>query len=391
MLIAVCGKSNTGKTTFFSAATLVDAEISNRIFTTIKPNKGVSYARAPCPCKKLGVKCSPQNSKCIGGVRYIPVKLIDIAGLVPGAHKGKGLGNQFLSDIMEAQALVHIVDISGGTDQDGNPIAPGTHDPIHDIGFFVKEIDYWILGILQKNWDQIKRKATLQKEKFEDILHKQLSGLGIGLEEVKEAAKETGVSLDSSEEELLRFVEAVRKTSKPILVAGNKVDVPGADKIYHRIKETKVEILPCCAEAELALRRAAEKGIIKYAPGDTRFGVLQPQDEKHQKALEFIQKGVLDKFGSTGVQEVINKAVFDLLDMIVVYPVASISRLADSRGNILPDAHLVRKGTTLREFAQKVHTTMAEHFIGGIGLDKRKVGADYELKDGDVIEILFRK
>ena len=389
MLIAICGKSNTGKTTFFSAATLVDAEISNRIFTTIKPNRGVSYVRVECPCKRLGVNCNPQNSKCAGGVRYIPVKLIDIAGLVPGAHKGKGLGNQFLSDIMEANALIHVVDISGGTDQDGNPVTPGSHDPIHDIEFFIKEIDYWILGILKKNWEQIKRKTSVQKDKFEDVLHRQLSGLGITLEQVKEGVKKTGITLESGEEQLLDFVDAVRKISKPVLVAGNKIDVPGADKIYERIKETEVNITPCCAEAELALRRAAEKGIIRYSPGEGKFDTLKPQDEKHQKALEFIQK-VLDRWGSTGVQEAINKTVFDLLGMIVVYPVANINKLADKKGNVLPDAYLVKAGTTLKEFAAKVHTTMAEHFIGGIGLDRRKLGADYILKDGDIVEILFR-
>jgi ribosome-binding ATPase YchF (GTP1/OBG family) len=390
MLIAVCGKSNTGKSTFLAAATLVDVEISNRIFTTIKPNRGVSYVRVPCPCRKLGVECSPQNSRCVDGTRFVPVKLIDIAGLVPGAHKGKGLGNRFLSDIMEAQALIHVVDISGGTDQDGNPTDPGSHDPLIDVEFFVKEIDYWILGILQKAWPQIKTKAKTTKEKLEVLLHKQLSGLGIGLDDVKGSMLQTGFSTDAGEQDMLDFIEALRKRSKPIIIAANKMDVPGADKNVEKFSDAGIDSVATSAEAELALRRAAEKGMIKYSPGDPGFELAGEPEAKQKAALEFIQKNVLDRFGSTGVQKVIDRAVFGLLGMIVVYPVASIGKLTDSKGNVLPDAYLVEKGTTLKDFAAKVHTTMAERFIGGMNRDRRKLGADYELQDGDVIEILFK-
>ncbi len=392
MLIAVSGKSNTGKTTFFSAATLVEAEISNRIFTTIKPNRGISYVRVPCPCKKLGVTCNPRNSKCVDGVRYVPVELIDIAGLVPGAHKGKGLGNQFLSDIMEANVLIHVVDISGSTDQDGNPTQPGSHDPMIDIEGFIKEIDYWMLGILQKVWSQISRKAEAGHAKLEDLIHKQLTGLGITLENVKDAVKEVPVNSKSSDEELLRFIGVLRAESKPVVVAGNKIDIPGAEKNLKRIQETKIRVYPCYADGELALRRAAEKGLIKYSPGDSGFEVIGNDVEGKQKqALDFIQKSVLDKYGSTGVQDIIDRAVFELLGMIVVYPVANIGKFTDKKGNVLPDAFLVRKGTTLKEFAEKVHTTMAEHFIGGLNMKRQKIGADHVLQDGDVVEILFRK
>ncbi len=392
MLIAVSGKSNTGKTTFFSAATLVEAEISNRIFTTIKPNRGVTYVRVPCPCKKAGVTCTPRNSKCVDGVRYVPVELIDIAGLVPGAHKGKGLGNQFLSDIMEANALIHIVDISGSTDHDGNPVQPGSHDPMIDIEGFIMEIDYWIFGILQKVWSQISRKAEAGHAKLDDLIHKQLTGLGITLEDVKSAMKEVPVNSKSTDEELLRFIGFLREKSKPVIIAGNKIDIPGAEDNLKRIQETSVKVRPCYADGELALRKAAEKGLIRYNPGDRKFEVLNDRvDEKQKQALDFIQKNVLDKYGSTGVQDIIDRAVFELLGMIVVYPVANIGKMTDKKGNVLPDAHLVRKGTTLKEFAERVHSTMAEHFIGGLNMKRQKIGADYVLKDGDVVEILFRK
>ncbi len=390
MLVAVCGKSNTGKTTFFSASTLVDAEISNRIFTTIKPNRGVSYVRVECPCRKAGVKCNPQNSKCVDGVRFVPVKLIDIAGLVPGAHKGKGLGNQFLSDIMEADALIHVIDISGGTDNDGNPVDPGSHDPMHDVQFFEEEIDYWMLGILKKSWSQLSMKIKQKKEKPDIILQHQLSGLGISVDDVKDALLDTPITPESGDKELLDFIENLRKKSKPIIIAANKIDVNGAGKNYEHLKEVGVNLIPASAESELALRKAAEHGLVKYSPGDKDFEITGDVEEKQKKGLEFLKKNVLEKWGSTGVQKVIDEAVFKLLDMIIVYPVANIGKMTDQKGNVLPDAHLVKKGTTLKELAAKVHTSMADRFLGGMNRDRRKLGADYELQDGDVVEILLK-
>lgn len=391
MLVAICGKSNSGKSTFFSASTLVDVEISNRIFTTIKPNRGVSYVKTECPCKKLGVECNPKNSKCVDGVRYVPVKLLDIAGLVPGAHKGKGLGNQFLSDIMEADALIHVVDISGGTDPEGNPIEPGSHDPVLDVEMFVQEIDYWIKDILMKVWSQISRKAETSKKKIDVLLAKQLTGLKITHDQIKRALKKAPVDSKSSEEDILKFVEALREQSKPILIAANKIDVPKAEKNLQKLQETEFGGVACSAESELALRRASKKGLIEYNPGQGDFKVMGNLGDKQKKALNFIKTNVLKKYGSTGVQNVINRTVFDMLDMIVVYPVANMSKFSDTKGNVLPDAHLVEKGTTLKEFAEKVHSTMAEHFVGGLDIQKKKIGSDYVLEDGDVVEILFKK
>lgn len=390
--VALTGKSNTGKTTFFSAATLVDAEISNRIFTTIHPNRGMSYVRAECPCKELDVECNPQNSKCINGTRLVPVKLIDIAGLVPDAHQGRGLGNKFLSDIMEADALIHIVDASGGTDKDGNPVKTGTQNPVEDVKFFEREINYWMLGLLEKNWDRIKRKAKDTNKKLDTLLFEQLSGLKVSPEDVKQARKETELNRESKKEKRMEFVKLLREKSKPIIVAANKMDVPEAEENLKKLKKVeRQEVIPTCSEAELALRRAADRGLIKYTSGDRDFEIVGEMQEKQKKGLEFIRDKVLDKFGSTGVQNVLNSAIFDLLEMLVVYPVASISKYSDTKGNILPDAHLVKKGTTLKEFAGKVHSEIEEAFVGGLNTDRRKLGADYKLKNGDVVEILFKK
>ncbi len=390
MEIGVAGKTNVGKTTFFSAATLIDAEISNRIFTTIRPNVGISYARVKCKCQELNVRCNPNNSICRNGSRFIPIKLIDIAGLVPDAHLGKGLGNQFLSDIMQASCLIHVIDASGSTDIEGNICKAGTHDPLEDIEFFEKELDFWIAGILQRNLATIARKAEATKEKPEKALHGQLSGLGISEDDIRHAITATDFSLPDGRN-LMEFVSAVRKKSKPLIIAGNKADMETSEKNIEKLKEKGFKVAPCSSAGELALRKAAEKGLIEYMPGDSDFRIKNGLSEEQKKALEYIRKNVLEKYGGTGVQQAINAAAFDLLEMIVVYPVANISKLTDTKGNVLPDAFLVKKGTNLKEFASKIHTHLAERFVGGMDINRKKVGSDYILNHGEVIEILFEK
>ncbi len=391
MQIGIVGKTNVGKTTFFSAATMVDAEISNRVFTTIKPNIGVGYVTAPCVCRELGVQCQPQNSRCENGIRLIPVRIIDIAGLVPGAHKGRGLGNQFLSDIMEAQALVHVVDASGGTDDEGNSVRPGTHEPMEDVLFLEREMDYWILGILKKNWHSIFRKAGAGDVKLEEELHKQISGLGITIDDVRHALLEAPVDEKSCDDDILRFVEILRKKSKPMIVAANKADVPEAEENINKMKETEVPAVPCSAESELALRKAEKEGDIKYVPGDRDFEIIKPElEDKKRKALEFIRNNVMKKFGGTGVQECLNRAVFDLLGMIVVYPVENENKYTSGKGHVLPDAYLVPKGTTARELAGIIHTDFLEKFTAAIDARKKqRISADHELKNGDIVKIML--
>lgn len=385
MLLGICGKTNVGKTTLFSALTLVDAEISNRVFTTIKPNFGVTYVRSKCPCKERGVTCKPQNSKCVDGVRYIPVKIVDIAGLVPDAHKGKGLGNMFLTDIMTADALVHVVDISGSTDINGNPCAAGTHNPLEDVEFFQREIEYWITGIIKKNIDQISKRIT-KKEKLSEGLHKQLSGLGISLEDVETSIEKTGLEANSPDEKFLEFSRILIEKSKPVITAGNKIDVPKAGEIFNSAKDKIKGIIPCSADAELALRKASEKGLISYMPGDGDFEIKNVT-EQQRKALESI-RNVMKKYGSTGVQKTVDTAVFSLLGMIVVYPVENEHKLSDKNGNVLPHALLVKKGSTALDLAFKVHEDIGKRFISALDARSGKsVSASYILKDGDIISI----
>lgn len=387
MLLGICGKTNVGKTTFFSACTMVDAEISNRVFTTIEPNKGVTYVRAKCPCSERSTRCNPQNSKCVDGTRYVPVRVVDIAGLVPDAHLGKGLGNQFLSEIMTADALIHVVDISGSTDIYGNPCPLGEHDPREDIEFFARELHYWIYGILKKNLGHISKRVASAQDKFSDMIYKQLSGLNLTLENVEDSINATQLTVDSSEEKFLLFIELLVKKNKPVVMAANKMDLPGADKIFEGLKG-KPFMVGCSAEAELALRRAAEHRLISYMPGDKDFEIMGNPTERQRQALETIRKNVLQRFSSTGVQNVIDAAVFSLLDMIVVYPVENEHKLSDKKGNILPDAILIKRGSTALDLAYRVHEDIGKKFISAMDARTGKsVSASYPLKDGDIISI----
>ncbi len=381
MLIAIAGKTNTGKTTLFNALTLNNAEVSNRTFTTIKPNVGVTYVHTECACRKFNLDCG----KCKNGIRSVPVKIIDIAGLVPDAHLGKGLGNQFLSDIMEAQAIIHVVDASGGTDINGNSVLPGTHNPKEDIEFFVKEIDYWILGIVKK---VIKSRVELKKEEFVQLLTKQLSGLGIRQEDVEYVVNKTDLKSSSGDNKFLEFNEMLREKSKPIMIAANKIDIPEGMENAEKLVSEYDNIVPCSADAELALRRAAEKGLINYIPGDQPrdFEIIGELTNEQRVALEAIRKKTF--VTGTGVQNLIDKTVFYLLKMIVVYPVENENKLTDSKGNILPDAFLMKKGSTALDLAFKVHEDIGKKFIAAVNCKSGKhVSASYELQNGDVISI----
>ncbi len=274
-LLGIIGKPNTGKSTFFSAATLAPAEIANYPFTTIKPNRGVGYVRTPCVHEEFKVKDNPKNSLCVDGARLIPVELIDVAGLVPGAWEGRGLGNQFLDEIRRADALVHIVDASGGTDCEGRLCKPGEHDPLEDVQFLEREITMWIASLLKKDWLKIARTAEAEKKDVYSMLEERLSGLSIKRSHIFEATHKAGLNAEKptswSEEDFLKFVDTLRRISKPMLIVANKVDMPTAEPNLTKLKKLNYTVIPCCAEAELALRRAAEKQLIDYKPGDCQL------------------------------------------------------------------------------------------------------------------------
>jgi ribosome-binding ATPase YchF (GTP1/OBG family) len=396
MQIGIVGKPNVGKSTFFNAATDAHAEIANYPFTTIDANRGVMYARKPCPCKEFNVKCNPQNSKCIEGLRFVPIEAIDVAGLVPDAYKGRGLGNKFLDDLRQADSLIHIVDASGSTDEEGNPCGLGSIDPIKDVEFLEKEINYWLMGIIKKGWTDIARRCEVEGKKIEKMLAEKLTGLGIREEHIHNAIKTININTDKpsswSEEELLKLSEYVRKISKPMLIAFNKCDI-APDNLLKKLEDIKkmdYKIVPTSAEAELALTNASKKGLIGYNPGNNDFNILKETElsKKQITALNYIKSHVLQKYGSTGIQRCIEESI-NMLNLIVVYPVEDETHLSDKQGRILPDAYFMVRGSTAKDLAFKVHSDLGEHFIRAIDArSHRVIGSDHILEDGDVIRIV---
>ncbi|HEX5519880.1 MAG TPA: YchF-related putative GTPase, partial [Candidatus Nitrosocosmicus sp.] len=323
MIIGLLGKANVGKSTFFNSATDQSVHMANFPFTTIDPNVGIAFVRTNCVCKELNVQDNPINSRCINGIRYIPIKLIDIAGLVPGAHSGKGLGNKFLDDARQSDAIIHVVDIAASTDEEGKPITPGLGDPFVDIEFVENEFDLWILSLILKDWDKVVRESENQKQKIEHTISKRLSGLSIGEKVIKNAINDLRLvkkPIEWSKDDLLVLCRKMRQDSKPIIIAANKADLPSADKNISKLKNLNRIFFPCVSEAELLLKRALQNNIIYYLPGDSNFEIKKQENlsAKQIEALKKVSK-ILEKFGSSGVQNILNHACFESLDNIIVY------------------------------------------------------------------------
>jgi hypothetical protein len=319
--------------------------------------------------------------------------LKDVAGLVPGASEGKGLGNQFLDDLRDADVFVYVVDASGETDEGGKPTKG--YNPCRDVEFLEDELNKWYYNILMKVWKGFARKAELEKSKFSEAVAKRFSGLKVKEEHVKEAMLKLSFSDKPStwkDDEVMKFAETLRHISKPMIIAANKCDLGNAKENICKMKKEfpKLEIVACSADSELALRNAAKAGLIEYIPGESDFKILKELNEKQKEALDKIKKDVLGVYGSTGVQDILNKVVFDILGYLAIFP-GSASKLGDSKGNILPDCFLLPSGSTALDFAYFLHTDFGKNFIKAINAKTKMVlGKDYKLKHRDSLEIITR-
>jgi ribosome-binding ATPase YchF (GTP1/OBG family) len=389
MLVGIVGKPSTGKTSLWNALTHGHAAVAAYPFTTIDPNKGVAFVRIKCACAELGVKCEPRVGKCANGEREVPVNVIDVAGLVEGAHEGKGRGNQFLSDLNQADALACVADAAGATDAGGNLAALGSHDPAQDVSMIEDELDYWFLDVLKRNAAKAKGKKLVD---FVQLL----SGIRVNEEILKQAIGESDAGEDFSrwnDVQLLSMARILRRTTKPFVVAANKIDLPPAREGIKKLKAAfpNYAVVPTAADAELALQRAREKGWIEYDGKNLKI-VASGLDEKIKRALETIEKNVLREYGSTGVQELLRAIVFDVLNLIVVFPVEDEKHFSDHFGKVLPDAILLKNGSTPLQLAEAIHTDLAKHFLHAV--DARtgmRVSREHELKNGDVIKIVSTK
>jgi hypothetical protein len=379
---------------------MTDFKVGSYPFTTIEANVGVTHVRSTCACADFDVEDNPQNSICIDRVRLVPIKLIDVAGLVPGAHEGRGMGNQFLDDLRQADVLIHIVDASGALDAEGQEVDAGSYDPVDDVRFLEEELVEWMLGIIQKDWRRITGRVRSEGAKLEEMLLEKLSGLKITRVHILKAMRDSNLKAESADkwtdEETRAFVQTLQKIAKPIIIAANKIDRPNAEDNLKRLQEEFPDylVVPVSALAEKVLKDLEQKGVIKYIPGDDDFQILTPDslNENELAQLEKMREHILKKFGGAGVQNILNRAVFDFLHMITVYPVHDSNSLSDSDGNILPDVYLVPEGTNAKEFAGHIHTDLMESFIHGIDArTKMRISDKHELKDRDVIKIVSAK
>ena len=427
MRIGLVGKPNVGKSTTFSALTAIPVEIANYPFTTIDPNVGIAWLplREDCACKILrkrkeeqgrlpgivdkdplrGSICNPKSGSCKGFQRLVPVTLVDVAGLVPGAHEGRGRGNQFLSDLARCDALIQVIDISGSTDIEGNPVGQHGSEPIEEYNFLLNEIDAWIVGIIKSSWSRGARRVQSEGDKaLSRYLIDQLSGIGVtdfhvnaAINSVNEKHPESGVPWSWGNEELMTIAGTIRSLLFPISVAANKADKTGNSvSELDTILETQVgKLILTSAEAELALRRATLTGLIDLNPENSNFVITDSGENKlsieQRNALENISQ-TLSNLPGDGLLGLLSSVVFDRLNRRVAYPVQDDSHWVDGDGNILPDAILVPEGTTAKGLAYAVHSDLGDGFIRATDAKNgRVIGADYEIQNGDVISINAKK
>ena len=391
MQIGLIGKANVGKSTFFSAATETIVQSGNFPFTTIEPNVGVTYVKTDCACKNLKTHCG--NNLCLEGTRFVAIKLIDVAGLVPGAHEGKGLGNQFLTDAMQADALVHVVDISGSTDIQGQPVSIGTHDPMEDIKFVEEEFDLWFKQILDREWPKLIKEIEQKRTKVSDGLAHRFTGIGINESYIDQVLNRMSLKSKNlkewSELDIMNFLKSLRKISKPMLIASNKADLCEDLDIIKKISENFTTIA-CSAETELLLKKATKAGLIDYVSGNISFnGKENTNLSNEQNNALHLAKNVLTKLGVTGVQKILNSIVFDVLKMIVVFPVEDETKLSNKDGQVLPDAKLLPSNSTAKDLAFIIHQDIGKGFLHAIDAKtKQRISADHNLKNGDIIKIV---
>ena len=394
--IGLIGKTNTGKTTFFNSATLSSAEISTYPFTTKKPESATANAITLCVHPEFNVQDNPNNSKCVEGWRYIPIELIDLPGLIKDAWKGKGLGNQFLSVAAQSDALLHVVDVSGSVDVSGKITEVGAGDPISDFADIEEELIMWYHKIFEGNRDKLS-KLVASGQDLVDVVTDLYRGIGVTKTHLKDTLRLSGLEDKKLDDfgigDSKKFSTWLRKISKPTLIVANKIDIEGADKNFERLREHYNDIItvPASADSELSLRRAEQKGLIKYSPGSEQFEIIKSDElnEKQKNALDFIKKDIMGEYMRTGVQFAINIAVFKLLKMNSVYPVADEKKLSDSKGRILPDLILMKEGSTIMDLAKEIHSDLTKGLLYAKDLRYNlRLPTTYQLRDRDVISLV---
>jgi ribosome-binding ATPase YchF (GTP1/OBG family) len=395
--IGLIGKTNAGKTTLFNSMTLLSGEISNYPFTTKTPETGIASAVTPCVHKEFAVVDSPANSRCDDGWRFVPVEVTDLPGLIKGAWMGKGLGNQFLSVAAQSDALLHVVDASGSVDKNGKISEPGTGDPMADLADVELELVLWYTKLFTQNLPKISKLSKMPGYGVPTAVEEVMQGIGVKKEHVVLAMNEATLGekpFDSwNEKDVQAFCWSLREFSKPTLVIANKMDLPFAAENFQKLREKYkgLIVVPTSGEAELTLRRAEAKKLIRYVPGEERFEILKPQDlnDAQKSALAYIRRKVFGEYLRTGVQFALNIAVFKLLKMNAIYPVADAEKLTDKHGRVLPDVYLMPTGSTVEELAKTIHSDLVKGLVYAVDVRTGlHLPTNYVLHDRDVLSII---
>lgn len=387
--IGLIGKPNVGKSTLFSALTRAPVEIANYPFTTLKPNVGIGWLTAKCPESEIGKKCTPREGSCANGTRLIPIEIIDVPGLIPGASEGKGMGNEFLDNIRDSEAIIHVFDASGMTAPDGTPLQE-SRDPVEDMESIEGEVIAWMADRIYRDWIKFARKADASGDRIERILETKVGTFGI---------RENQISLilgkDSFPAKLYNwekshatmFASLVFKLIKPIIRVANKCDSAPSEYLEN-IRKFDGNAYFISGEYELTLEKAMGAGIINSLEKD--FTISDKANQAQRNALEKI-RGFLASPYITRMDQILSHIVRNVLKYVVAYPVADESTWGDKKGNILPDAFLMPYGTTAHELAFKVHSDIGEGFIKAIDCrTKRAIGKDHVIEDSEVVRIVSK-
>ncbi|KKA20477.1 hypothetical protein T310_5496 [Rasamsonia emersonii CBS 393.64] len=370
-LIGLVGKPSSGKSTTLNSLTDASSKVGNFPFTTIDPQRAIGYLQIDCACKRynLSDRCKPNYGGCQDGRRSVPIELLDVAGLVPGAHQGRGLGNKFLDDLRHADALIHVVDVSGTTDAEG------------------MEHGIWCVRFTSRSYVLKPREGNARAEATAvETLQSQFSGYGSTAQivarcldrlQLKEPLEEW------SEETIEKVVNAFVDEKFPTVYALNKIDHPDADKNISKIARMQdpKSIVLCSAISEVFLRKLAKQGYIRYVEGgefvDTREdliemgdpdgGGLKEMDEKLKNRVENLKDMVLYRFGSTGVVQCLSRAA-ELLGLVPVFPVKNIHTFGSDSGKaVFRDCVLVKKNSTVGDVARKVMGDVPISYVESAG------------------------
>lgn len=363
MKLGIVGLPNVGKSTLFNSLTKAGAESANYPFCTIDPNVGV----VAVPDERLKLLGDLYHSK---KVTPAVIEFVDIAGLVKGASKGEGLGNQFLSNIREVDAIVHVVRCF----EDSNVVhVDGSVNPLRDIETINLELIFSDLEILERRIAKVAKGARMDKEQAKELAM---------LERVKERLEDGKLAIgfeteDEDEEEYFKNLNLL--TAKPVIYAANVgeedlandgADNAGVQAVREYAKETGSEVFAICAQIEEE--------------------ISELDDEERQMFLDDL--GLKE----SGLEKLI-RASYKLLGLISFL----------TSGEDETRAWTIKNGTKAPQAAGKIHTDFERGFIraevvayqdlmacGSMVAAKEKglvrlEGKEYVVKDGDIIVFRF--